>query len=93
MIIGLLTIEIIIPLSASLKDKRMTLNSIRDRVRKKFNVSIAEVDYTDKWQRSLIAVAAVSAKKSFIEEILNKVFQLLDSDMNFEIIKYNFEYR
>jgi len=93
MIVGLLKIEIYIPVSASLKEKRMVLNSIRDRVRKKFNVSVAEIDYLDKWQRSLIAIAMVTAKKGFAEEVLTKIFQLLDSDLSFEINNYTIEYR
>jgi len=93
MIVGLLKIEIYIPVSASLKEKRMVLNSIRDRVRKKFNVSVAEIDYLDKWQRSLIAIAMVTAKKDFAEEVLTKIFQLLDSDLSFEINNYTIEYR
>ena len=93
MIVGLLSIEIYIPASTSLKEKRMVLNHIRDKVRKKFNVSVAEVEYLEKWQRSLIAIAMVTAKKSFAEEVLTKIFQLLDSDLSFEINKYTIEYR
>jgi len=93
MIVGILTIDIIIPTSASLKDKRMALNHIRDRVNSKFNVSVAEVDFLDKWQRSLVAIAMVSAQRAFAEDVLNKIFQLLDTDLNFEISKYTIEFR
>ena len=93
MIIGLLSIEIFIPSSTSLKDKRMVLNHIRDKVRKKYNVSVAEVDFLDKWQRSLIGIALVTSQKSFAEEMLIKIFQQLDDDYNFEISQYRIEYR
>jgi uncharacterized protein YlxP (DUF503 family) len=93
MIIGLLSIEIFIPSSTSLKDKRMVLNHIRDKVRKKYNVSVAEVDFLDKWQRSLIGIALVTSQKSFAEEMLTKIFQQLDDDYNFEISQYRIEYR
>lgn len=93
MIVGVLTIDIIIPASASLKDKRMVLNHIRDRVHSKFNVSVAEVDFMDKWQRSIIAVAIVTAQRAFAEDVLTKIFQLLDVDLYFEISKYTIEYR
>lgn len=92
-VVGLLTVEIFIPTSASLKDKRVILNSIKDRLRKKYNVSVAEADYQDKWQRSLLVIAAVSESRSHIDESLNKVFQFLDADVGYEIIKYNFEIR
>ncbi|MGD9487928.1 MAG: DUF503 domain-containing protein [Calditrichaceae bacterium] len=93
MFVGVLTTEILIPGSASLKDKRVVLNRIRDRVRKKYNVSVAEIDYNDKWQRSLIAFAIVSSDKSFTDQMMQKIFRDLDNEMEFEIIKYQFDYR
>ncbi len=92
MILGLLTVEILIPASTSLKDKRVILRSIKERLRKKFNVSVAEVDFQDKWKRSRLAVATVSAKRKYVEETLSKIFQNLDGDFKFEIIHYEFEY-
>jgi uncharacterized protein YlxP (DUF503 family) len=93
MIVGLLSLEIHILNSLSLKDKRMVLNHIRDRIRQKFNVSVAEIDYQDKWQRSLIGIALVTSKKGYAEEVLNKIFQLLDTDERFEILKYSIDYK
>ena len=93
MIVGLLSIEILIPTSASLKEKRMVLKSVKDRIRKKFNVSVSEVGYQDKWQRSLIAFAIVTEKEKFAQETLNKIFNYLDNELGFEIINYNFEFR
>ncbi len=92
MIVGILSVEIIIPSAASLKDKRKIVLSVKDRLRKKFNVSVAETGYQDKWQRSVLGVAAISEKRSFVDECLNKVFDFLDNEVSFEIIKYNFEY-
>jgi len=92
MVVGILSVEIIIPSAASLKDKRKIILSVKDRLRKKFNVSAAEAGFQDKWQRSLIGVAVVSEKQQFVEECLNKVFDFLDNEVSFEIVKYNFEY-
>lgn len=91
MIVGILTLEILIPTSASLKDKRMVLNKIKDKS-KKFNISIAEIEFQDKWQRAGIAIVTVSSTQSLVQEILNKVFSQLDSDYTFEINRYNFDY-
>jgi len=91
--VGVLNLEIFIPASGSLKDKRMILNSIKDRLHKKFNVSVAETDYQDKWQRSQLSIAIVSDSHKHVEEVLNKIFQFLDQDHGYEITKYNFEYR
>ena len=93
MIIGLLETEILIPGSASLKDKRMVVKSIKDKISGKFNVSVAEIDFLDKWQRGLVAFAVVSNNKSHCEEVLQKIFQLLDRDVNFEISKHRFDYK
>jgi len=93
MIVGLLSVEILIPGSASLKEKKMVLKSVKDRVRKKFNVSVAEIGYQDKWQRSFLACALVTEKEKFAQEALNKIFDFLDKEPAFEIIKFNFEYR
>ena len=91
MIVGILTLEILISGSASLKDKRMVLNRIKDRC-KKYNISIAEVGYQDKWQHAEMAIVTVSSAQSHVQETLNKIFSFLDNDFAFEINKYKFEY-
>lgn len=93
MIVAALTVEIHISASQSLKDKRSVLKSIKDRVKNKFNVAYAEIDYQDKWQRATLAFVTVSASKSMAEEIIQKVFRILDNDVVFEIVKYQFEFR
>ncbi|HID38515.1 MAG TPA: DUF503 domain-containing protein [Calditrichaeota bacterium] len=93
MTVGVLTIEILIPSSSSLKDKRMVLNRIKDRTRKKYNVSVAETNYTEKWQRSELAFALVSGQHGYVEKILNKLFTQLDSDDMYQIIRYQVEYK
>jgi uncharacterized protein YlxP (DUF503 family) len=93
MVVGVLSLEIHILNSISLKDKRMVLNHIKDRIHNKFNVSVAEIDYQDKWQRSLIGIALVTSQKGHAEEVLNKIFHLLDTDENFEIVQYSIDYK
>jgi uncharacterized protein YlxP (DUF503 family) len=61
--VTLLTIELQIPCSQSLKDKRRVLRSLKDRIRSKFNASVAEVAYQDKWQRAVLAVCLVGSDK------------------------------
>jgi len=90
--VGVLVIEIMVYSSSSLKEKRFVLNSIRDRVRKKFNVSISEIGYQDKWQRSQIGIATLSNEFSHTEQSLQKVFQFLDRSDDYEIISYEYNY-
>lgn len=91
--IGLLYVELFLPGCNSLKEKRMIVKSLKDRVKNKFNVSIAEVEYQDKWQRAGIAVVTVSESRKYTDETLNKVFRFFDEGFGFELIKHEFEYR
>jgi len=93
MIVGVLEAELHLPECLSLKDKRMVIRSIKDKVSKKFNTSVAEIDYLDKWQRASLAFATVSNSKHHTEEVLQKIFQMLDKSLSFELIKYRFDYK
>ena len=70
--VGLLTLELHIAHSQSLKDKRQVLRSLKDRLRRRFNISIAEVGFQDTWQRSLVGVATVSADRTQAEGTLDR---------------------
>ena len=54
--IGVLTLEIVLQNAHSLKDKRHVVKGLKDRLRSKFNVAVAEIDYQDLWQRAAVAV-------------------------------------
>ena len=68
--IGLLTLEIYIPEAHSLKDKRQVLRSLKDRLRGKFNVAVAELDGQDSWQRSVVGVVSLSNNAGHVEQSL-----------------------
>ena len=59
--------------SHSLKDKRHYVKSLKDRLRAKFNVAVAEIDYQDLWQRGLVAVVTVSGDQAHAEQVLENV--------------------
>ncbi len=92
MTVGVLVIELFIPESGSLKSKRYAVRSIKDRLKNKFNVSVAEIDYADKWQRSLIGVAAVANESKLIESMLNKALDLVYGDRRVEVIDSRIDY-
>jgi uncharacterized protein len=71
--VGVIILELHIDESHSLKDKRHYVKSLKDRLRSKFNVSVAEIDYQDTWQRSVIAVATVSADQPHASQVLENV--------------------
>ncbi|MCF7810779.1 DUF503 domain-containing protein [bacterium] len=64
----LILYQLYLPASHSLKDKRSVIKGLKERIRNKLNVSVAEVDYQDKWQRSTIAVACVSSDSSIVDK-------------------------
>ena len=77
MAVVLLTIELHLPFARSLKDKRMILRGVKDRA-KKFNVSVAEVDHHDLWQRATLAVVAVATDGAHAERELQAVVNELE---------------
>ena len=83
--ISLLTIELMIPWAHSLKDKRSAVRGLKDRLRSRFNASVAEVAYQDKWQRAIIAVCMVGSDKRLLESDMTKVRQLCEEAQDLQI--------
>ena len=69
MVVALLSVELHIPHSQSLKDKRMVLRRVKDRLQK-FNVAVAEVEHQDLWQRAGLGIVAVSTTAAHVEREL-----------------------
>ena len=68
-----------IPEANSLKAKRKVIKSLKDRVRKKFNVSIAEVELQNLWQRAVLGVATVSNDKKQVDATFSKVISFMEN--------------
>jgi uncharacterized protein len=83
--VATLTVEISIPGADSLKDKRQVLRSLIDSIRRKFNVSVAEVDQNDIWRRATLGFAAVSNDGTLLNEILDKIVYEIDSEYRCEL--------
>jgi uncharacterized protein YlxP (DUF503 family) len=79
MFVGILRLTLHLPAPGSLKSKRHLVRSAIDRVKAKFNVSIAEVAENDLWQRSVVGVSAVGNDAAFVHEILDKVADFVGS--------------
>ena len=71
-VVGLLTLQIHIEHAHSLKEKRHVLKGLKDRLRNRFNVSVAEVDGQDTWQASVVAVVMVSRDRQRVQNQLAK---------------------
>ena len=84
--------ECIIQNAHSLKEKRAVLQRVMMRLKQKFNVSVAEVDYQDLWQRTVIAIVVVSSSKASSERELEKALSYLDSFPELERTLTNIEW-
>ena len=71
--IGVLTLEIHVEHAHSLKEKRHVIKSLKDRLRERFNVAVAEIDGLDSWQHSVIAAVTVSNDRVRAEQTLQAV--------------------
>ena len=78
MIVGIVRIELHLPGSSSLKDKRQVIRSLKERIRHRLQASVAEVDHQDLWQRAALGVAVVSADGRHVDEMLQQVRNLVE---------------
>ncbi len=79
MVVGTLRVEIYINGNRSLKGKRQVVRKVIDRVKSRFNVSIAEVDGQDLWQRAVLGISFVSNESSFVNSTLNQVARFIEA--------------
>lgn len=71
--IAYLTLELRIEGAHSLKDKRQVVRSVKDRLRNSFNISIAEIDVTDLWQRATLGVVSISDSRDYLDGLMRNV--------------------
>ena len=91
MLVGVCTVELWIPESQSLKDKRQVLHSVKDRLRGKFNLSIAEVDGQDLWQKAVLGMACVANDGSHVEQVVEQALNVIKSMPTIEVVRVHRE--
>ena len=79
MFVGIVRVELHVPASASLKDKRAVVRALKDRIRSRTSAAVAEVDFQDLWQRCALGVAVVSGEASQVAEQLQDVRSIIES--------------
>ena len=77
MIIGIVKFSFLIAASNSLKEKRMVLRSLKNRLRNNFNISIIELADHDKWQKSTLALATIGKEKKIVNSLISNVINHL----------------
>jgi uncharacterized protein YlxP (DUF503 family) len=91
MVVGVATFTVFMPAVGSLKGKRSILNSVKGRVRARFNASIAEVDDLDLWQKSTLGVAVVSNDRRHVNSILEKIRATVEREDRLDLLDYTIE--
>lgn len=87
MIVGLCTVELYMPDADSLKAKRQILLSLKDRLRDKFNVSVAEVADQDLWQKAVLGIACVANEGAHVNQVLDQAINLIRSTRTLELVQ------
>ncbi|MBM7614423.1 DUF503 domain-containing protein [Alkaliphilus hydrothermalis] len=85
MMVGICTMRLFIYEVQSLKEKRHVVKSVIERVKSRFNASIAEVGDMDKWQSSEIGFSCVSNSRRHLDEMLNNIIHFIERDGRFEV--------
>jgi len=80
MVIGVCKINLLMGEALSLKEKRRILKSLIERLKSRFNASIAEVDLNDKWQSSVLGIACVSNEGNHVDSMLSNIIEFVEND-------------
>ena len=92
MVIGLLRVEAHVPRAQSLKDKRSVVHSLKDQLRGRFNIAVAEIDPNETWQRAALGIATVGTDRTYVSGLLREVSEWLRQTRLVELIRLEEEY-
>lgn len=90
--IGVLTLEIELPYAHSLKEKRAVLQRMRDRLRARFNVALAELDHQDVWQHATLGVVSISNSQTLLESTLRQVLEESEKILGQDVASHELEF-
>jgi|YNPNPStandDraft_1061719.scaffolds.fasta_scaffold13695_5 uncharacterized protein YlxP (DUF503 family) len=86
LVVGVCQVELLLHGCQSLKEKRQVLQSLLERLRNRFNVSVAEIGHQDLWQRALIGAAVVSNSQPLMDRTLAKILDQIENTSGVEMI-------
>lgn len=93
MVIGVLRVELSLPGSHSLKDKRRLVKSLLDRLHNQYNVAAAEIDAQDNFRHAHLAVTCVSSAQRHANQILSSVMTTVERETEMVVMHYDMEFR
>ena len=92
MIVGLCKIKLRAPESQSLKQKRSVVKSLVAKLRRKFNISVSEIENQDSWQMITLGISSVSSSQAHIHQIFNNIILFIEKErLDAEILDYEIE--
>jgi len=91
MTIGLLTAELFLPSSHSLKEKRQVVRSLVQRLQNRFNVAVAQTDEHDLWARATLAIVTISSDAGHVSRVLNRVMEHIETHNGARVLSFNVE--
>ncbi len=91
MTVGSLRLDFHIPASQSLKDKRRVVRSLKDRLRGKYNIALAEVDFQDTHQRAALGIVSVATDRQQIERLFQNVRQEVERNLPGDLLQAEIE--
>lgn len=92
MVVGVLTLELHLPDAHSLKDKRQTLRKLKERLRARFNVAVAELDHQESWQRATVGVVSLSNDNLHLTQLLETVSAESEKILGGDLVESHIEY-
>lgn len=90
--VGVMTLEIRIPYAHSLKEKRAVLRKLRDRLRSRFNLAVAELDHQETWQRATLGVVSISSSRRNLEQVLESALRESEKILGRELEDHFIDY-
>ena len=90
--VALCIIQIHLPAVGSLKEKRQTLRSLKDRLREHYNVSVAEIDHQDLWQRATLGIVGIAAARVPLEQTFSSIQSEVERKVPGEILSCDLEF-
>jgi uncharacterized protein YlxP (DUF503 family) len=91
MTIGVLTFTLFMPQSDSLKAKRSVLCTLKNKLVRRFNVCVAEIDCQDKWQKAVLAAGVINNDSKFIDTTFNSIIKFMSNSNDYELLDYHQE--
>ena len=90
--VGVMTLDIHLSYAHSLKEKRAVLRKIRDRLRARFNVAVAEMDHQDLWQEATLGIVSLSNSRPLLEALFQQVLAESENVLGEDVARHTIEY-